>query len=206
MLKRVCLLFPLAALILWAGLSFAANSADRLDYYNPFPEKPSPPKPGYAIPGAELPNGYDRYLFGMKRSEVIRLVSEDTNLIAYDADFIEGFEQEEWTVLIAVGPPLIDAAWFVFNKNEELYTVILRFNARKFSYNDLLNALQKKYGRSRILGQDATVWQNEHSRIQLEKDSHVKYIDLARFAEVSKEFRPELYRIRTDKVRILDML
>jgi hypothetical protein len=94
----------------------------------------------------------------------------------------------------------------VFNKNEELYTIILRFNARKFSYNDLLNALQKKYGRSRVLGQDATVWQNEHSRIQLEKDSHVKYIDLERFAQVSKEFRPELYRIRTDKVRILDML
>ncbi|MDR2733655.1 MAG: hypothetical protein LBC99_03295 [Spirochaetota bacterium] len=203
MSKRILFLVSFTALIVWTGLIFAA---ERTDYYNPFPEKPSPPRPGYAIPGQELPDGYERYLFGMKRGEVIRLVSEDTNLVAYDADFIEGFEQEEWTVLIAVGPPLIDTAWFVFNKNEELYNIILRFNAQKFSYTDLLNALQKKYGRSRILGQDRTVWQNEHSRIQLERDLHVKYIDLARFAQVSREFRPELYQIRTDKVRILDML
>jgi len=173
---------------------------------DPFPEAAHTPQPRYAVPGAELPNGYDRYRFGMKRGEVISAVSNDTSLRAFDADFIEGFEREEWSVLIAVGPPLIDVVWFVFDKNEELYTIIVRFNAERFSYLEILNALQQKYGRSRTLGQAHTVWQNEQYRVQLERGLHVKYLDLARFAQVNKEFSPELFETRDNKYSIFDKL
>jgi hypothetical protein len=186
-------------------LAFAALSGYALGP-EPFPGRTSPPRPSYVVPGQELPDGYERYRFGMTRSEIIRLVAEDKELYAYDADFIEGFEQEDWSVLIAVGPPLVDTVWFVFDKNEELYNIIVRFNAKKFSYLEILRALQQKYGRSNTLGHDRTVWQNTRFRIQLEKDLHVKYLDLARFAEVSREFNPELYQIPSDKYGIFNRL
>ena len=194
--KRACLAL---ALIFGAALSYAAGP-------RPFPEVTEPPRPGYSVPGAALPNGYDRYQFGMKRGEVISLVSNDASLRAFDADFIEGFEKENWTVLVAVGPPLIDLVWFVFDRNEELYNIIVRFNAERFSYLELLNALQQKYGRSQVLGQDRTVWQDERRRVQLERGLHVKYLDLARFAKVSEEFRPELLEERNNKYSIFDKL
>jgi len=196
--KRV---YFVLALLFGAVLSLGHAAGPR-----PFPEQTHPPRPSYAVPGVELPNGYDRYLFGMKRTEIISLVSNDTSLRAYDANFIEGFDKENWTVLVAVGPPLIDIVWFVFDKNEELYNIIVRFNAERFSYLEILNALQQKYGRSQVLGQHRTVWQDERHRIQLERGLHVKYLDLERFARISEEFRPELLEERGNKYAIFDKL
>ena len=199
---RARMLAPLVLLFALCILAFAGHAGP----VDPFPKRTLPPKPSYVTPGEEIPDGYDRYRFGMKRTEVIRLVAEDTGLRAYDADFIEGFEQEDWTVLVAVGPPLIDVVWFVFDKNEELYNIIVRFNARKFSYLEILRALQQKYGRSNTLGHDRTIWQSTRYRVQLERDLHVKYLDLTRFGEVSNEFNPELFEIPMDKFHIFNKL
>jgi hypothetical protein len=173
---------------------------------DPFPPAKSSPKPGYVIPGAALPNGYARYKFGMSRETIVELIRTDPALRAWDADFIEGFEKEDWSVLSAVGPPHLDHTWFVFNDKSELWCVTLNFNSTRYSYLELAKVLKEKYGQPAILGQDVVIWQNDRVRLQLEKTLHLKYIDLVRFSTVSKEFSPELLNQEKTRPGIFDTL
>lgn len=173
---------------------------------DPFPPTNSSPKPGYAIPGAPLPDGYAGYKFGMSRMKVLELIKADTNLRAWDADFIEGFEKEDWSVLSAVGPPHLNQAWFVFDDKSELWCVALYFNPVRYSYFEVAKVLKKKYGQPALLGQDMTIWQNKRIRLQLEKSLHLKYIDLVRFASIKNKFSPELLRQIQNRYGIFDTL
>lgn len=173
---------------------------------DPFPPASSGPGPGYAIPGAALPEGYARYKFGMSRTTILDLIKTDPALRAWDADFIEGFEKEDWSVLSAVGPPHLNHAWFVFDDKSELWCITLYFNPARYSYLEVANALKQKYGRPTVLGQDVTIWQNERIRLQLEKSLHLKYIDLVRFASIKREFSPELLRQEKNRYGIFDTL
>jgi len=173
---------------------------------DPFPPSSTVPDPGYNIPGLPLPDGYARYKFGMTRDTVVEIIRTDPALKAWDADFIEGFEKEDWTVLSAVGPPHLDNAWFVFDEKNELWCVTLNFNSSRYSYLEVAKVLKEKYGRPAILGQDVTIWQSDRVRIQLEKSLHLKYIDLARFATVKREFSPELLKRETNRYGIFNSL
>lgn len=168
----------------------------------PFPEVRDAPRPSYVTPGLPLPRGYGNYKFGMKRGTVVAEIGRDPALVARDADFIEGFELEDWTVLAATGRTPLDNAWFVFDKNEELYCVVLFFDTERISYQELQKGLQQKYGRSTMLGLDTTVWQDGQVRLQLEQSLHLKYIDLARFAKEKTNFSPKLQQNRADRFGI----
>ena len=159
---------------------------------DPFERLFEEPRPGYAVPGLPLPKGYGNYRFGMKRAAIVDEIARDPALVARDADFFEGFELEDQTVLTAEGRVPLDNAWFVFDRNDELYCIVLRFDRRKLSYQELQRGLQRKYGRSAVLGLDTTVWQDAATRLQLEEDLHLKYIDLARFARAKTNFSPGL--------------
>jgi len=166
-----------------------------------FPSRrPGPPTPARAkLP---LPDGYKNYLFGKDRLEILALVRKDPQLIARDADFIEGFEQEDRAVLVTEGKPWIPNVFFLFHE-KKLFAVVIAFNRKKYSYPLLIRTLTAKYGRAKVLGQDMTVWQNQKTRLQLESSLRLKYLDLKRFTEMKKKFNPELLKKQLNKLTTL---
>lgn len=170
-----------------------------------FPEKKPELDLGQRLSDKPLPRGYAQYRFGMSRDEVLAEVRRDSSLRAYDADFIEGFERENWTVLVAVGPPFLDAVYFQFH-DLKLYGVTLVFNRTLYGYFEIVKSLTRKYQWPNLLGQDASIWQDAATRIQLEQNLNLKYLDLAGFAKVKKDFDPAILRRKIDKQTALDKL
>lgn len=177
------------------------------------PTAPPPvfPEPRTKVPEGDpkgnqpLPRGYRGYTFGLTRMQVLEKVRKDPRLRAYDADFIEGFEQENWTVLVTVGLPWFSEVFFLFYK-KTLYGVVLVFDRKRYSYYEVLKSLKARYGAPTSLGQQSSVWQDKQVRLQLENTVTLKYLDIQTFQKIKKEFQPELLRKRPRKQKALDNL
>jgi hypothetical protein len=169
-----------------------------------FPEKPPAVIQG-PFGNTPLPDGYGNFRFGMTRTAVLAEVRRDPNLALTTGDFIEGFDRENWTVLVASGPPSFRNVYFLF-ADDKLFGIMLVFEPRQFSYYEVLHSLARRYGRPNTLGQDVTIWQNENVRLQLEHRVYLKYLDIKAFAAIRRDFDPSLFQIRPDKARILDGL
>lgn len=143
-----------------------------------------------------------QYKFGSDRLAILAQVRKDPKLVARDADFIEGFEQEDWAVLVTEGKPFFPNIFFLFHE-KKLFGVVVVFNREKYSYPLLIRVLTAKYGRPNMLGHDVTVWQNKRIRLQLENGLRLKYLDLQRFSRMKKNFDPKLLQKKLDKLSIL---
>ena len=158
--------------------------------------------PGAARAKQPLPGGYRQYLFGSDRLKILAQVRKDPQLVSRDADFIEGFEEEDWAVLVTEGKPYFPNVFFLFHE-KKLFGVVVVFNREKYSYPLLIKVLKAKYGQANMLGHDVTVWQNKRVRLQLENGLRLKYLDLQRFAKMKKSFDPGLLKKKLDKLSIL---
>jgi len=153
-----------------------------------------------------LTPGYKKFRFKMDRLEVLKLISADPLIRAYDADFIIGFEKEEWRVLVTIGYPYMNNIYFLFNDDKKLYEIIIVFNRTHFSYLEVMNALKKKYQHPNVLGQDVIIWQDDKTRIQLESTVHLKYLDLEMFKKMKKDFDANLLKKKLDKQKAFEGL
>ncbi len=153
-----------------------------------------------------LTPGYKKFRFNMSRLAVLKIISDDPMIIAYDADFIPGFEKEEWRVLVTVAFPYINNIYFLFNDDKKLYGIIIAFNKVHFSYLEVLNALKKKYQHPNVLGQDLTIWQDAKTRIELKANVYLTYLDLEMFGKIKKDFNSKLLKKKLDKQKAFEGL
>lgn len=167
-----------------------------------FPDRITGVDPDYTANPQPLPDGYKQFKFGMHRTNVLALVRKDPSLKAWDADFIPGFERENWTVLTAESKPYIPELFFLFH-DFRLYGIILGFNKENYSYQLILRQLKRKYGQPASLGQDRTIWQNSKVRLELNPDLYLKYLDLVTFQRISTNFTPAINRSLADKLNPL---
>lgn len=62
-----------------------------------------------------------------------------------------------------------------------LYIVTLFLNRERLDYFTIYRTLEQKYGAPDGLTPERAVWQNEQTRMSLERPLTVKYVDLPRF-------------------------
>lgn len=166
-----------------------------------FPPREGGP-PAAARAKEPLPGGYGPYTFGMERLKVLETVRKEGKLTLEDADFIEGFEEEDWSVLVAEGKPFFSNIFFLFH-DRKLYGVVIVFDTKKYSYQLVTRTLADKYGRPEMLGHDSVIWQNDRVRLQLDQGPLLKYLDIAGFRAYKKSFDPRLLHPKLDKLDIL---
>ena len=166
-----------------------------------FPEKRPGVDLGKRSSDKPLPKNYKKYTFGMTRQEILDLVKKDPDLKSYDADFIEGFEKENWNVLITAGRLKRVNVIFSFYENK-LYNIMLSFNQEKYSYYGVLKEISKKFGWPNIMGQNTSIWQDKSVRIQLERGPYLKYFDIALFKKIKKSFSTNVLPKSPDKYSI----
>lgn len=75
---------------------------------------------------------------------------------------------------------------FLFNE-DYLYIITLFLNRERIDYFTIYRALESKYGEPDELSPDRALWENETTRMSLERPLTVKYVDRQRFESQIEE-------------------
>lgn len=127
-----------------------------------------------------LPTSFRGIALGMD------LESVKENLMA---DSIFGYRGDRDISLLTVpnrssietlGSSFISRAWFQFYE-ESLYTISLKLNTDKIDYYSIYSHFVKKYGEPLDINPKRAIWENENTRITIERPLSVKYLDLKIF-------------------------
>lgn len=80
------------------------------------------------------------------------------------------------------GRGYVDRGLFTFT-DERLYTITLYLNRERLDYFQLFDQLSTRYGDPGDLDPQRAVWEDEATRIELERPLTVRYLDLETFRE-----------------------
>lgn len=86
------------------------------------------------------------------------------------------------------GRTFVDRAIFQFQQ-DALYTFSLYLNRRTLDYFQVFEQLRARYGEPILLDPSRAVWQDEFTRIEVERPLTVHYLDLATFEALRAERR-----------------
>lgn len=81
------------------------------------------------------------------------------------------------------GISFIKRSWFQFYK-DNLYTMILKLNTDIIDYYSVYSVFCEKYGEPASINPERAVWEDEHTRVVIERPLIVKYIDMTVFNEL----------------------
>ena len=90
---------------------------------------------------------------------------------------------ENRSLIESAGLSFISRSWFQFYK-ENLYTMIFKLNTDRVDYYSIYAKFCEKYGEPVSINPQRAVWENETTRIVIERPLIVKYIDLTVFNEL----------------------
>lgn len=91
------------------------------------------------------------------------------------------------------GSAFISRVWLQFY-NETLYTLTLKLNTDKVDYYSIYSHFVNKYGEPLDINPHRAIWENETTRITIERPLTVKYLDLSTFSSL-------LDKSKTEKVK-----
>ena len=97
---------------------------------------------------------------------------------------------ENRSLIESAGLSFISRSWFQFYK-EHLYTMIFKLNTDTVDYYSIYAKFCEKYGEPASINPQRAVWENETTRIVIERPLIVKYIDLTVFNELISQSTTE---------------
>jgi hypothetical protein len=142
---------------------------------------------GGAEPGAEpLPTSYREISLGMSLDDLKASLSKDA-LFGYRGDEDVSFiPSREETYLETVGASFIRRALFQ-TKADKVYAMTFTLNTSLVDHYSVFTALVKKYGEPAYLDPGQAVWEDESTRLSIERPLVIKYIDKAIFTSIIDE-------------------
>lgn len=141
-------------------------------------------------PGAEeksaLPRKFREIELGMSL-EMLKNSLLNDNLFYFrgdrDVSFLPAREQ---TLIETSGPSFIRRAFFQL-RDGELFIMAFTLNSTLVDHYSMFTNLSQKYGKPSYLDPKEAVWENEETRISLERPLTVKYIDKNVFNDIINE-------------------
>lgn len=165
------------------------------------PPEPSPPEtydvfiPGRTgpriTPGSEpLSRSFRKLVLGMSLEELKNELADD-GLFEFRGDRdISFLPAREENLVETTGLAFIRRAFFQL-RNGQVFIMAFSMDTRKIDHYSVFVSLVKKYGEPVSLNPHESVWENEETRISLERPLTVKYIDMAVFKQIIEESRAE---------------
>lgn len=127
-----------------------------------------------------LPAEYRGIQLGMNIDTVKELLKADS-IFGYRGERdISLLLTENRSLIESAGSFFISRSWFQFYE-DALYTMILKLNTDTVDYYSVYTAFCEKYGEPSSINPKRAVWEDQQTRIVIERPLIVKYIDLAVF-------------------------
>lgn len=124
--------------------------------------------------GIKLGMGIDAVKEALKQDELFGYRGErDVSLLAV----------KNRSLIESAGSFFISRSWFQFYE-ESLYTMIFKLNTDTVDYYSIYSKFCEKYGEPSSINPKRAVWEDEKTRIVIERPLIVKYIDLKVFNEL----------------------
>lgn len=188
----------LLRLVLAAGLLFPAQQLTA--QANPTGTAPS----NDVVPAADIPaddaSGFDETLaaaglrprsfrgisLGMSRAEVQDLLTADDLFFYRGEPDVSLLPRPNEILLEVSGLEYVKRAFFQFHE-DRLFIMIFSMNERKIDHYSIFTSLSAKYGKPDSLSPAESIWQDEQTRVSLERPLAVKYIDQTIFSQLQAE-------------------
>jgi hypothetical protein len=151
---------------------------------------PSGPGPSL-IPGSEdLPRSFRNLRLGMNLEELKEALKDD-ELFEFRGDPDVSFlPAKEENLVETTGLSFIRRAFFQL-REEAVFIMAFTLDSRRIDHYSVFTSLVRKYGEPVSLNPREAVWENDETRISLERPLTVKYIDMAVFKAIINEAQTE---------------
>ena len=191
--------FFLAILLIFTGWAFSqatpqtaqdsSNSTpapgERFDVFIPSRTGPS------IIPGSDpLPRSFRNLQLGMSLDELKTELADD-GLFEFRGDRDVSFlPAKEENLVETTGLSFIRRAFFQLREGQ-VFIMAFSLDTQRVDHYSVFISLIKKYGEPTSLNPHESVWENEETRISLERPLTIKYIDMTVFKGIIGESRAE---------------
>ena len=144
------------------------------------PEKTGPT----VIPGSEtLSRQFRKLQLGMGLEELKEALASD-GLFEFRGDRdISFLAAKEENLVETTGLSFIRRAFFQL-RNNKVFIMAFSLDTQRMDHYSVFVSLIKKYGEPVKLNPNEAVWENEETRISLERPLTIKYIDMSMFKEI----------------------
>jgi hypothetical protein len=110
---------------------------------------------------------------------------------------------ENRSLIESAGSYFISRSWFQFYE-DTLYTMIFKLNTDTVDYYSVYSKFCEKYGEPVSINPQRAVWENEHTRVVIERPLIVKYIDLTIFNKLLSQSTTEKAAVETNRQSFID--
>ena len=184
------LLFFLTIVLFFPGLSFSQDPSEptgpvQFDVFIPSRTGPT------IIPGSDpLPRSFRKLQLGMSLDDLKDELAAD-GLFEFRGDRDVSFlPAKEENLVETTGLSFIRRAFFQLREGK-VFIMAFSLDTQRIDHYSVFVSLIKKYGEPVSLNPHESVWEDEETRVSLERPLTIKYIDMAVFKEIIGESRAE---------------
>ena len=163
----------------------------------------SPAKTSEQQDKAVLPAEYRSIKLGMGIDAVKEALKEDAVFGYRGERDVSLLPTENRSLIESAGSYFISRSWFQFYK-DNLYTMIFKLNTDTVDYYSVYSKFCEKYGEPASINPQRAVWEDEHTRVVIERPLIVKYIDLVVFNELISQSTTEKAASETNRQNFID--
>lgn len=152
---------------------------------------------------AALPAEYRNITLGMNIDAVKEALKQDAVFGYRGERDVSMLLTENRSLIESAGSYFISRSWFQFYK-DNLYTMIFKLNTDTVDYYSVYSKFCEKYGEPASINPQRAVWEDEHTRVVIERPLIVKYIDLTVFNELLSQSTTEKAATETNRQNFID--
>ncbi|TVR70421.1 MAG: hypothetical protein EA427_05905 [Spirochaetaceae bacterium] len=149
---------------------------------------PAQEEPDIAPIDPALQRGYRELQLGDSYAAVEETLQRDPNFDYRGAPDVSLAPGTNDRVIDTRGRGYVERGLFQFQEGN-LYIMALYLNRGRLDYFQLFNQLRQRYGDPRDLDPHRAIWEDQMTRIELERPLTVRYLDLATFEARRRERR-----------------
>ncbi len=192
---------PLAAAETFTSDAEQSGKAAQTSAENP--TVTSPAKTNGQQVKAALPAEYRSIRLGMGIDAVKEALKQDAVFGYRGERDVSLLPTENRSLIESAGSYFISRSWFQFYK-DNLYTMIFKLNTDAVDYYSVYSKFCEKYGEPASINPQRAVWEDEHTRVVIERPLIVKYIDLTVFNELISQSTTEKAASETNRQNFID--
>ena len=163
----------------------------------------APPKTNEQQDTAALPTEYRGIGLGMNLNAVKEALKADAVFGYRGERDVSLLPTENRSLIESAGSYFISRSWFQFYE-DMLYTMIFKLNTDTVDYYSVYAKFCEKYGEPTSINPQRAVWENEQTRVVIERPLIVKYIDLTVFNKLLSQSTTEKAAAETNRQNFID--
>lgn len=152
-----------------------------------------------------LQRGFSSLELGMSLEAAQRALEGDESFAYRGEPDVQFLPRTETPIIETAGRAFIDRAVLQFHE-EELYILSLLLDRTRLGYFAVYEGLVEQYGTPTRLDPSQAVWEDDQTRVSLERPLTVKYLDLATFTGIVDSGRMEEALDEITRERFLEQL